>query len=276
MQNNGAGVQPDGRSAADADLQGSVTSAAVNPAVVHTFDTTLVLDNRDTVTANSQQLRKASALLAQALDHAQLTQPISQSAVNGSVASATLLLPTVTMPQIRTLLDALDYSNSKHALVAWACQQTLETLQRLAEAAHALACTDLLVLADETLTQRAVVVVPAVPPLLPTILLTPGNVHALYMWARPLGLERFTARAEEALQAVLPKISASQLSKVYADLQPAGVVQYLAEQSSLAVDMIQSAQELVQADGDAYNGEEAAGCLSEALEALARLPDASL
>ena len=111
-------------------------------------DTQLILDSGFTLRAHAHLLRSASQMLSQALDSAQISQDGDTS------PSSPLLLPTITEPQAKALLHAL-YCENPGDQLTWAGQQPLSSLQDLANAAHALACTALLQLADTVLAARA-------------------------------------------------------------------------------------------------------------------------
>ena len=225
-------------------------------------DTQLILDSGITFRAHAHLLKAASQMLSQALDSAQVSQPAD------TTASSPLLLPTINEPQAQALLHAL-YCKDLDEQLAWAGQQPLSSLQDLANTAHALACTELLHLADTVLAARAATTPSDTPTAgLATILLTPANAPALLSWATSLGLTSFAGQAERAVRQFLPHMPAHMLAEVYADLHPAVVGQFLAEMQHKVQSSMVHAQALLEG-GDAHG---AKFMLSKALQAVEKLP----
>ena len=225
-------------------------------------DTQLVLDSGTTFTAHAHLLRSASQMLSQALDSAQTRQ------ATDTFPLSPLLLPTITEPQAEALLRAV-YCKDPDEQLAWAEQQPLISLQDLANAAHALACTELLQLADTVLAARASTTPSDMPkPGLASILLTPANAPALLSWATSLGLKSFAGQAEQAVRQFLPHMPAHMLAEVYADLHPAVVGQFLAKIQRKVQSSMVHAQALLEG-GDAHG---AKFMLSRALKAIEKLP----
>ena len=99
-------------------------------------------------------------MLSQAQKSAQGKQPADTASI--AFSSSPLLLPNITEPQAQALLHAL-YFKSPDEQLAWAGQQPLSSLQDLANAANAPACTTLLQLVDTVLAARASTAPPEMP-----------------------------------------------------------------------------------------------------------------
>ena len=228
-------------------------------------DIQLILDSGATFKAHALLLRQASPMLSQALDSAQLQQP---TATGAEPLSSPLLLPTITAPQAQALLHAL-YCGDPDEQLAWVGQQPLSSLQDLATAAHALACNELLQLADTALAARASTTPSTRPPTgLASILLTPENAPVLLCWANSLGMKSFAGQAERAVELYLPHMTARGLAEVYADLHPAVVGRFLAQLQHQAQSNMVHAQALLQG-GDLQGGK---FMVSRALKAIEKMP----